>query len=169
MATKPTPLDVNRPVLPGVSWTDPAKSRPWQQPPRYVKLTDVAQMYMESLMSEDAGNDLLDSLETGIPLSVIAETLMLTGVYKGMHTVDMGVLVMPIIMETLKSVAVFNNIDTKMYASDYDKEEKVSPRVIKQAVANVFGKAPVMEEEPVMPEAEPPMGGLMGRKNKEVV
>lgn len=168
MATKPTPVDVNRPVPPGISWTDPAKSRPWQQPPRYVKLTDVAQMYMETLMSEDAGNDLLDSLETGIPLSVIAETLMLTGVYKGMHTIDMGVLVMPIIMETLKSVAMFNNIDTKMYASDYDKEEAVSPRVIKQAVANVFSEKLPMEEEPVM-EAEPPMGGLMGRKNKEVV
>lgn len=168
MATKPTPVDVNRPIPPGVSWTDQPKSRPWQQPPRHVKLTDVAQMYMESLMSEDAGNDLLDSLETGIPLSVIAETLMLTGVYKGMHTIDMGILVMPIIMETLKSVAMFNNIDTKMYASDYDKEEAVSPRVIKQAVANVFSEKLPMEEEPVM-EAEPPMGGLMGRKNKEVV
>ena len=168
MATKPTPADVNRPIPPGVSWTDPSNSRPWQQPPRYVKLTDVAKMYMESLMSEEAGNDLLDSLETGVPLSVIAETLMLTGVHKGMHTVDMGILVMPIIMETLKSVAMFNDIETKMYASDYDKEESVSPRVIKQAVANVFSEKPVMEEEPVV-EAEPTMGGLMGRKNKEVV
>lgn len=169
MATKLTPADVNRPVPPGISWTDPAKSRPWQQPPRYVKLTDVAQMYMETLMSEEAGNDLLDSLETGVPLSVIAEATMLAGVHSGLHTVDMGILVMPIIMETLKSVAVFNDIETKMYASDYDKEEAVSPRVIKQAIANSINKLKDVEEPPMVMEAAPPMSGLMGRKNKEVV
>jgi len=116
-------------------------------------------------MSEETGNELLDSLETGIPLSVIAEAMMLSGVSKGVHTIDTGILAMPVIMEMLKSVAVFNSIDTKMFASDYDKEETVSPRIIREAVSNIFNKKVVEPTE----ETEKPMSGLMGRKNKEVI
>jgi len=165
MATKSTPADVLRPIPPGISWTAPDKSRTWQQPPKFVKLTDVVKMYMDGIMSEEIGNNLLDSLETGIPLSVIAEAMMLSGVSKGVHTIDTGILAMPVIMEMLKSVAVFNNIDTKMFASDYDKEETASPRIIREAVSKVFNKKVVEPTE----ETEKPMSGLMGRKNKEVI
>lgn len=166
MATKLTSMDALRPVPPGISWTAPDKSRAWQQPPKFVKITDVVEMYMSALSDEKTTNSILDSLETGVPLSVIAEGMMLTGVSKGMHTVDTGILAMPVIMEVLKSVAMFNDIDVKMYASDYDEEDAVSPRVVRSAVDKMFNK--VKEPEQTMVEPEP-MQGLMGRKNKEVV
>lgn len=165
MATKLTPMDALRPVPPGISWTAPEKSRTWQQPPKFVKITDVVEMYMSALSDEKTANNILDSLETSVPLSVIAEGMMLTGVSKGMHTVDAGILAMPVIMEVLKSVAMFNDIDVKMYASDYDEEDAVSPRVVRSAVDKLFNK--VKEPEQTMVEPEP-MQGLMGRKSKEV-
>lgn len=165
MATKTTPAEALHSIPPGISWTAPDKSRTWQQPPKFVKITDVVQQYMALLSDDKIINDVLDTLESKIPLSVIAEGLMLSGVSKGAHTVDAGILAMPVIMEVLKSIAMFNDIDVKMYASDYDEEDAASPRVVRSAVDKLFNK--VKEPEQTMVEPEPPQG-LMGRKSKEV-
>ena len=156
-------------IPPGISFTTPEKSRKWQQPPKYVKVTDVVQHYMELISSGDSSNELLDVLETGIPLSVIAEGMMLASVGEGVHTIDAGILVMPVIMEMMKSVAMLHDIDTKDYASDYDKEHTMSKRVIKQAIDQVFKtiEPSVEEVEPVVEVAQPM--GLMARKTKESI
>jgi len=154
-------------IPPGISFTSPEKSRNWQKPPKLVKTTDVVKFYMTAISSDEIANDLLDTLETGVPLSVIAEAMMLANVGEGLHTIDAGILAMPVIMEMMKTVAMLNDIDTKDYTSDYDKEEKMSNRVVKQAIAQVFKTIePVAEEvKPVVEEAVQPMG-LMARKTK---
>jgi hypothetical protein len=154
---------------PGISWTSPEKSRAWQNPPKYVKLTDVVKYYMAVVSSENVVNDLIDTLETGIPLSVIAETMMLANVSKGVHTLDTGILVMPVAMEMMKTIAMINNIDVKNYASDYDKEEVTSPRVMRQAIDMVFKNIETPVEEFVPMEEEiVPAKGLMARNKKGV-
>ena len=82
---------------PGVSWTAPDKSRPWQNPPKLVNVSDVAGYYVDAIGNGETLNDLLDALETGIPLAVIGEALMMNGVSKGIHTLDSGILIMPVI------------------------------------------------------------------------
>jgi DNA integrity scanning protein DisA with diadenylate cyclase activity len=164
-ANKTSPTDVVTYTPPGISWTAPEKSRPWQQPPRYVKVSDVANMYVQLISSEETANEMLDSLETKVPLSSIAESLMLGGVANGMHTIDAGILVMPVIMEMLQTIATFNKIKTVMYADEYDKASSVPNRVAMMAVKQAVSKLePKEQEEEPMVKA----GGLMSRKNKEV-
>lgn len=163
-------LSVNNALIsipPGISFTSPEKSRSWQQPPKLVNINDVLRFYMGVISSDEMANDLLDTLETGMPLSVIAETAMLANVSQGVHTIDTGILAMPVIMEMMKTVAMLHDIDTKDYTSDYDKEHTMSKRVLKQAIAQVFKTIePVAEEvKPVAEEAPQPMG-LMARKTK---
>lgn len=154
-------------IPPGVSFTAPEKSRKWQQPPKYVKVTDVVQHYMELISSDESANDLLDVLETGVPLSVIAEGMMLASVGEGVHTIDAGILAMPVIMEMMKTIAMLHDIETKDYNSDYDKEEKMSNRVVRQAIDQVFKTIePVAEKVKPVVEAAPTTG-LMARKTKE--
>ena len=168
MATKQLPVSsLLTSIPPGISFTSQEKSRNWQKPPKLVKTTDVVKFYMAAISSDEIANDLLDTLETGVPLSVIAESMMLANVGEGLHTIDTGILAMPVIMEMMKTIAMLNGIDTKDYNSDYDKEETMSKRVLKQAIAQVFKTIePVAEEvKPVAEEAPQPMG-LMARKTK---
>jgi DNA integrity scanning protein DisA with diadenylate cyclase activity len=170
MATKQLPVSQALMSIPaGISWTAPEKSRNWQKPPKLVKITDVIKYYMTAISSEELVSDMLDTLETNIPLSVIAESMMLAGVSEGIHTIDTGILAMPVMMEMLKAVAMLNNIDTKDYASDYDKDEKVSNRVVKQAIAQVFNtlEAPATEAAPTEEVVSPK--GLMARKTKGTI
>lgn len=154
-------------AAPGISWTAPPKSRPWLNPPAQVNVTTVAKSYMMVLGQADAANDILDALETGVPVATIAETFMLAHVSEGRHTLDAGILVMPVIMELLKSIAEFNDIKVVMFQKDLEEGTTIPPRLMREFVNKM--NAPVKEdkaEEVVMPE-EPV--GLMARKQKAVM
>jgi len=160
--------EVAAPVAPGISWTAPEKSRPWLRPPSDTDVATVAKQYMGVLSAPEAANDILDALETKTPIAVIAQTFMLTGVAQGKHTVDAGILVMPVIMETLKTIADMNDIDTVMFPSELDKGITVHPRIIRKMTEELMsGEAEVVEE--AVPMEEPAPMGLMSRKKKEGV
>jgi hypothetical protein len=151
---------------PGISWTAPPKSRPWLNPPAQVKVTTVAKSYMMALGQAEAANDILDALETGVPIATIAESFMLAHVSEGRHTLDAGILVMPVIMELLKSIADFNDIKVVMFQKDLETGTTIPPRLMREFVNKM--NAPI--DEPVLDEALPEEpAGLMARKQKEVM
>lgn len=151
---------------PGISWTAPDKGRPWLNPPQYTALLDVGAFYMATMSQDEAINNMVDALETGVPIAIIAQSLMMNSVSSGIHTLDAGVLVMPVIMELLMSVAMAHKIDVVMYSDDYDKKASISDRVARLAVEKAMNKF----EEKIAEEKEAPKaGGLMARKQKEVM
>lgn len=157
-----------QPVPPGVSWTAPPKSRPWLNPPVDVNVVDIANTYISLLGSEEMVNDVLDALETGTPLSLIAESFLLSGVSSGKHTLDAAVLVMPVVIEVLKTIAVLNNIKTVTFPKELEKGMTIHPRVLRQTIEDMTKRAGgVVEEEAVV--AAPAETGLMARKKKEGV
>ena len=153
---------VLQPIPAGISWTAPEKSRAWQNPPKFTKFSDVANNYITMLSSRDMANSVLDALDTKAPLASLAEVIMLSGVQKGAHTLDTGVLVMPIIIEMLKTVAMMNDIKTVTYSEEDDDMRVIPTRAIKMALASSM-EMPV--EEMSSPAEEPKMG-LMQRKTK---
>ena len=154
-------------IPPGISWTAPEKSRAWLRPPSEVDVATIAKQYMGVLSSPASANDVLDVLETNVPISVIAESFMLAGVSKGLHTVDAGVLVMPVIMETLKTIADFNDIKTVMFSSELD-DKKVHPRILRKVAAEMMGSEEIAVEETMPAEEEAMPTGLMSRKKEGV-
>jgi len=159
-------FDVVTYTAPGISWTAPEKSRPWQQPPQFTNIMDVVNSYITSMSSEETMDNILDALETKVPISVIAQSIMLTGVSEGKHTMDAGILVMPVIMEMMLSIAMLNDVETVLYPDDYDKQSSVSNRVARMAVKKAMEKIEAVAEPA---KEEKPVSGLMARKQKEVV
>ncbi len=157
-----------QPVPPGVSWTAPPKSRPWLNPPVDVNVVDVANTYISLLGSEEMVNDILDALETKTPLSLIAESLLLNGVSAGKHTLDAAVLVMPVVIEVLKTIAVLNKIETVTFPKELEKGMTIHPRVLKQTIEEMTKRVAGGGEEEVV-VAAPAETGLMARKKKEGV
>jgi hypothetical protein len=163
------PADLVSYTAPGISWTAPEKSRPWLQPPQLTDISRVALYYIATISDEEMMDDMLDSLETSIPLAVIAQAMMMNGVSNGVHTLDAGILVMPVIIEMLESLAMSHNVEYVIYPDDYDKQVSVSNRVAKLAVQKAMNKNPMVEEEEEMPEIEAKPTGLGSRKQKEVM
>lgn len=164
------PVDLVSYTPPGISWTAPEKSRPWQQPPQLTDISKVAVYYIATVSDEELMDDLLDSIETSVPLAVIAEAMMLNGVSNGVHTLDAGILVMPVIIEMLQSLAMAHGQDFVIYPDDYDKKVKVSNRVARLAVQKAMKQLEGKEEpeDDDMYEEEEKPKGLMS-KRKEVM
>jgi len=148
----------------GISWTAPPKSRAWQNPPKYTKLSNVADAYISNLASKEMANTVLDALDTKAPLASLAEMIMLSGVQRGIHTLDTGILVMPVIIEMLKTAAMLHDIKTVTYSDENDNMRIIPTRAVKMAVADLM-KAPAGEAEPA-PVPKETKAGLMQRKSK---
>jgi hypothetical protein len=165
MATKVKDTDLLKPIPPGISWTAPAKGRPWSQPPKMVKLSEVAQGYIDNLSSPKTIDSVIDALETGVAVASLAEMLMLTGVHKGIHSMDTGILVIPVIAEMLVTAAEIHGIDYMMFPDDNEDADVIPDRVIRQALAEVGKKKNMTGEE--MPTPDVKTVGLMSRTTTE--
>lgn len=143
--------------IPGQSLTGEPGNFPWEKPPQYVTIDDVASFYSEKLDNPEAINELMDLLEKGIPILTIVNTMIKASLMKGYHTVDTGFLVTPIIVEIIKTLAELNDVKYKVSAEDVAKERSVSPTIIKQLIAEAKNK---VEKSP---EAVVERKGLMAK------
>lgn len=158
---KLSPADLIKPVPPGISWTDNPRSTPWNTPPQLVKVEEVAQRYIDSLSMPNTINSALDVLETGVPIAALANAMMLTGVAGNVHTIDAGILVTPVIIEMLVSLAEIHGVEYTVFEKDPDADN-IPARVVKKALQ----KAEETPAKVVEESSEPMLSGLMARKNK---
>jgi hypothetical protein len=157
-----SPVDLIKPVPPGVSWTAEPRSRPWSTPPKFVTVSEVAQGYVTNLSSANMINSTLDAIETGVPLAALANGMMLSGVASGIHTIDAGILVIPVIIEMLKTTAEIHGVKYQVFEEDEDAGT-IPDRVVRQAMKKASSD---VVEEVVEPQVE--LSGLMARKPKKM-
>jgi hypothetical protein len=161
---KISPVDFIKPVPPGISWTDEPRGTPWSTPPKIVNVSEIAQTYVDKLSSPDTINSTVELIESEVPLAALANALMLNGVSQGAHTIDAGILVTPVIIEMLVTLAEMHGVDYVIFPEDEDAGD-VPARVIKNALKKI--KEPMtVDEEPAAPAIK--LSGLMARKTNNV-
>lgn len=143
--------------IPGQSLTVEPGSVPWEQPPQYVTIDDVASFYSDKLDNPEAIFQLMSLLEDGIPILTIVNTMVKSSIMKGYHTVDTGFLVTPIIVEIIKTLADLNDVTYTVTAEDAAKENTVNPEIIRQLIKEAKNK---VEKSP---EAIVERKGLMAK------
>lgn len=163
----------DRPI-PGQSLTAELGSRPWQQPPQYTTVEEALEYYVPRLVNPELLPQLLDVMETGIPLTTIANAMQVAGVMEGKHSIDVGILIMPVLIETMAYLAeeaevVYEAGSNKTTNMDTPNDSRVALAISK--VKEEMGeesdvKEPEVEED--TPE-EINSGGLMARRKADGV
>jgi hypothetical protein len=108
--------------IPGQSLTTEPKNVPWEQPPQMADVEDVAKFYIERLANPDVIDDFAALCEAGVSLAPIVESTYLQGVARGLHTLDAGMLVAPMIHAFLKAAITDLGVDVKDDGSDPEAE-----------------------------------------------
>jgi len=153
--------------IPGMSLTHELGARPWQTPPQFPTVDEAVEFYMSRMTSEEFMEQLIDLMETGIPVTTIANTIQLSSVMEGKHTVDVGMLVLPLLMELMMMLGDSAGIE---YTSGLENPEDNLTRdslLAKYAVEytktleDVDTEA-MVEDEPKEEDAAPT--GLMARR-----
>ena len=150
--------------IPGMSLTAELGGRPWQSPAQYPTVDEAVSYYLEKMSTDEFSQQLKDILEIGIPVTTLANTVQLAGVMDGKHSVDVGMLVMPVIMEAMMLIGDSEDIK---YNTGLDNPEKdlVSDSMlakIKQEMQNNKDEEKQEEEIKIPVDDEPK--GLMARK-----
>ena len=172
MVDTPSP-SFDRPT-PGMSLTAELGNRPWQQPPQYSTGEDALQYYIPRLTNPEMLDDLFNVMETGIPLTTLANAIQSSGVMEGKHSLDVGILILPVLMETMAYLAEESDIEYVAGTNKKIGSDKPSKAAIARAIAMVKKEQGESSEEPeeemqTEMELEEPSGGLMSRRNTDGV
>lgn len=151
---------LNAQPIPGMSLAGEPGNVPWEQPPMFVELDDVVNYYVEKITEPEAVERLLEAMQTDASLIDVANTVIKAGMMKGVHSIDVGIIAVPILVELMKTIGDMNDVgyvveDEDMGGSFQIKEEEAR-EVLKSATEDVKEK---MEEKP--------RKGLMGKGAKE--
>ena len=173
MVTKPEPM-LDAPIA-GQGLTAELGNRPWQNPPQYSTVEEALEFYIPRLLSEDFIGNLFDVMETGIPLTTIANSMQTAGVMEGKHSLDVGILVIPVLMETMAYLAEESDVDYIMGSNvTTDKNKPTDQRValaieMARKEESKKNKEPEPKQEIEESELEKPKAGLMSRRTTDGV
>ena len=128
-------VDVFNGPIPGESLTAEPGNYPWEQPPLHADPMDALEYHMEQLTDEAVTDNVLGMIDLGIPISVIASTMLRAGVMDGIHSVDVKMLLMPALTLQLKSLAEVAGIDYKETMDDYTDKDEMGRLQTRQRIA----------------------------------
>ena len=151
--------------IPGMSLTHELGARPWQSPPQYTTVDEAVEYYLERMSTDEFMDQMADVLEMNVPVTTLANTIQLASVMDGKHTVDVGMLVMPLLMEMIMLIG--DNAGVKYDSGLTDAPDNTTKDTLIEAVRKEMQqKIDESEEEPEVEEVteEEPKSGLMARR-----
>tara|TARA_A100000171_G_scaffold45917_1_gene50191 strand:- start:6960 stop:7451 length:492 start_codon:yes stop_codon:yes gene_type:complete len=157
----------DRPI-PGMGMTFEVGSRPWQTPPELTTVEQATDYYVERMNTDAFKGQLVDVMEMGVPLATLANTIQLASVMEGVHSVDVGILMIPIIVELLITIADSQGAKYQTGMEGMENERTTAPNRI---ISDIMRERNMKEEEMPMEETQEmvqeeqmqPMG-LMARR-----
>jgi hypothetical protein len=155
------PEDFLEAPIPGMSLTTEPGNSPWEQPPKLVTIQEVADYYVDKFTTDQETIDkFLDAIEVGTPLQTLADAAITFNMMKGKHTIDVGFLVMPIIVELLVTIAELN--DVKYYITP---EDTLKGKVLNRSVIEKIVNSSEAKTEESIQSLVPVNKGLMSKGN----
>ena len=151
--------------IPGMSLTHELGARPWQTPAQFSTVDEAIEYYMSSMTSEEFMEQLIDVLEMGVPVTSIANSMQLSSVMEGKHTVDVGMLVVPLLMELIMMLGDSAGIEYETGLQDPNRNKARDSQLAKYAMKYKKTLDEVDTKEMVAEETEDEQPtGLMARR-----
>ena len=162
--------------IPGESLTRPPKQFPWERPPEMTDPEQVMQHYIDFLTDPDRMSTVMDALEIGMTVKDLTDGIVRVGVSEGQHSIDVGLLVSPVIHHYIVSVAKALKVDyeegfvdKKQKADDQKKVMYLKAKLAATKTKDIVSE--IQTNETLEPEATPevapmPTKGLIARRNK---
>ena len=100
--------------VPGMSLTAEPKSRPWRKPYMHNSVDDVATYYMDKILTAEFADGLVEQVEVGFPLATIADVWVTASTMEGVHSIDLGTLVSPVIISAMKALLDAEGVSYKI-------------------------------------------------------
>ena len=106
--------------IPGQSLTSTPKSAPYERPPEITDPVEALDWHLDRLDNPKAVKEAMFFLEMGMDLSTLVEGIARGAVAEGIHSIDVSLIITPVIHEYLKGYADALDIE---YDEGFENEE----------------------------------------------
>lgn len=166
-------------AIPGESLTGELGAKPYEQPPQYPTVEENIKIYLDALLQPEFMPRIAANLQRGRRVSDFAEYMVTSGVAAGRHTIDVGILVLPIVMETVALIGDMYGVEYDMglpTGSDESEDHFVevahtmlqNQEDIPDEYEDIMGldnqEEPMMDDMTEQPEQAQQPAGLMARR-----
>ena len=103
-------MQFDRPI-PGQSLTTPPKATPFERPPDVTDPREALELHLDNLMKDGAMDAVLFFLEEGLDLVTLVEGIARSAVMEGIHSVDISLIIAPVLHEFIKGAALRAGIE----------------------------------------------------------
>lgn len=171
-------------IIPGQSLTAEPKNAPYENPPEMNVPEDAVMWHLERLAEPDRLEALVDMLELDVDVVTLTEGLLRGAVLEGRHSIDISLIIAPVIHEFIVSTAEKMEVDFEEGLPDdteqredirYTIDENKARKYLAKIGMEVEGEdemevstEPQEEEEPMPMEVEAKPAGLMARPEGEL-
>lgn len=167
MARQKLPIDpkfLDGPI-PGMSLTTEPGNRPWENPPQFNTVQEAADFYSQRILEEDTQDLIVSALDQGISIDIITEHLTTSAVMEGYHSIDVAVLVMPVVRELIMYVGDINDVNYVVSYEEMQKSKRIPYKLAKEIAAEVVQQRNENEDSIEMPRERPASRGLMAKRS----
>ena len=116
---------------PGMSLTTEPGARPWEIPSKFSEPEDALNFYIDEFNSPKKMDNLFDILENNVPVTAVIDSLIITGVMQGVHSLDVATLIAPALYEFVIGIADISDIE---YRTGIDEPAEESTALISSAI-----------------------------------
>ena len=160
----------NAPIA-GQSLTGQPKGHPWERPPEISDPEEAIQMHLTRLSEPDLLQSLFSILDDDeIDIATLTKGILRGSVAKGIHSLDVSLIIAPVIHEYIKQAAKFAGITAEdgfedKSAKEQQRQSSIASKARKQLKAmSISPKEDVQEVVAATEEVVAPKG-LMARGN----
>tara|TARA_R100001377_G_scaffold45007_1_gene25695 strand:+ start:3167 stop:3721 length:555 start_codon:yes stop_codon:yes gene_type:complete len=112
--------------IPGQSLTSEPKNSSWENPPLITEPEEALLWHLEKLESPKRIEGIGGLLVLGLDLVTLTEGLLRTAVADGVHSIDISLIIAPVIHEYIKGIADASNVDYEEGIENEDEELDLS-------------------------------------------
>ena len=106
--------------IPGQSLTNEPKNYAWENPPKFIYPEDALIWHMERLEEPERIKSIFHFLKLGVDVVTLVESITRNAVAKGFHTIDVSLIISPVIHEYIVGIAEVAGIE---FNEGLDEEE----------------------------------------------
>ena len=140
-------LTFDRPPV-GYALTKEPKNVPFEHPPELTDPIEAVTYHLDKMNDPDAFEDIVFFLENGIDIATLVQGICRGGVMDGMHSLDVSLIIAPVLHEFIKDVAEVAQVDFDEGLDDpeakrvvkYQRDEVRANKMLKELGISIVGK-----------------------------
>ena len=111
-------------IFPGQSLTAEPKNAPYERPPQMVKPEEAMLWHLNRITEPERADAILDMLELDFNVVMLTEGLLRGAVLDGRHSIDVSLIIAPVVHEVIKTMAEKSGIDFEEGFPDESDQKK---------------------------------------------